>query len=334
MIKSIVQITFALLVSTHALAQDDLDQIKTALNEIHIPEVRAKLPAILIANKDASQKDARRMKLIDRVAEIVQYDLSKKYDATPADYDKKITLKEDRDLFKVILDLNEKQAYRRYLLCKGNLDDAIKAANRSQLLRRNGEALGTNSKEYISVYEQVVNECKYDDYAIWPLLASYRFNIAGNNAYRSSYNKLMLRIISEDQAEYDYSGSPADINDLKVEFKVEFPLFLTNVNGLDDELTLSKQQVLLITEATLAKYRTVFSMSGIRGTDEAFYTVQPMVVLPYWLHHYKLDDLRTRFINTFFTGQLAKDTLETYSRNPNPPKGFKEVLKDLQQAQK
>jgi hypothetical protein len=320
--KIILLVMLMLLMNNPAFALDELHEIMEALNELHRPEMRGGITKFILANKDTSQKDSKRMKLLDRASEIIFYDLSKKYDARPEDYGQKILNKKDRELYKTILDLNRKRAIRNFLLCnKGNEEEARKSADKSRALKQKAKGLEPNSKDAMEIDEQILQECKYDDSVMWGLLATYRFK-----QYREKYNKLMLRIIQEDQVEYDYSGSPTD--DISGRFSNEFKSFLGDVNSLYKEPILTKEQVRLVAEAVLAKYQEVFKLDNIPNVEDAFYIVQPMVVLPYWLDYYKLGDLRTKYIDTFFGNDLVKETLKAYS----DVKGFKDILDYLERV--
>jgi hypothetical protein len=309
-------------IATNSFALNNLDEISTALENKQTPDIRAKLVPFILANKDASQRDVKLMKVLDRAQLMVIQDLIKKYDAKPENYEQKIGTKEDRELYKVVLDLGKKRAYRGYLLCKGNLDDAIKSAQKSSELSSQAYKFTPTSDEFIAMQEQVLSECQYDEKAIWPLIVAYRYN-SKRKDYRDKYTKLWLRIIKEDQVEFDYSGSPP--NAWKSHFRTEFKTFLNN-NNMRNKLILTKEQVQFIAEKTISKYPNIFTLEGIRISDEAYYEVSDMIVLPYWLNYYKLYDLRAKFIDTFITDDLARQTIKDYARNPQGFDDFKEIF--------
>jgi hypothetical protein len=317
--KKIVLILLMLLMNMPVFAFDELREIKNALSELHRPEMRAKLPKFILSNKDASQKDSKRMKLLDHANEIIFYDLSKKYDARPEDYEQKITNKKDRELYKTILDLNRKRSIRVFLLCKGSEDAARKSADKSWELRRKKKDLDPMGVEAIAIDEQMLEECKYDDTAIWDLLGYY-----GYKQYREKYNMLMLRIIQEDQIEYNYSTEQYS-DEMNDRFKKELQLFLAS-NSLDRETLLTKDQIRLIGEAALTKHQAAFDLKGFNETEQARYVVLPMVVLSMWMERYGLNDLRERFIAKFFVGNIVMDTLKVYSDTA----GFKEHIEYLE----
>jgi len=311
--------------ATHSYALCELDEISAALEKNQTPDIRTKLTPFILANKDASERDVKLMKVLDRAQIIVIQYLSKKYDAKPEDYEQKIGVKEDRALYNVVLDLGKKRAYRGFFLCKGNLGDAIKSAQKSSELSRQAYKLAPTSDEFIAIHEQMLSECQYDEKTIWPLIVAYRYN-SQRKDYREKYTKLWLRIIKEDQVEFDYSGVP---NKWKPHFRTEFKTFL-NSNNMRIKLILTKEQVQFIAEETMSKYPNMFTLEGIGISDEAYYEVSDMVVLPYWLNHYKLYDLRAKFIDTFITGDLAKQTIKDYARNPQGFDDFKQVYEYLE----
>jgi hypothetical protein len=313
-----------------AFAVDELAEIKESLKQIDTQgqdvnlndNLKAKISNFMLTNKDASPKDFKKMRVLERSSEIINQELSKKNNsAKPEDYEQKIKNKEDRELFRITLNINKRRALRRYLFCKGSEAAALESAKKSSELGKQTKGLNPTSDNYIAIEERILDECRFNDSVIWGLLASYRYK-----HYREKYNKLMLRIIEEDQIEYDYSGSST--NEINGKFKNEFFAFLTNVNSLYEEPILKSGQMRLVAEAALTKYREAFSLQGISDVEDAYRVVQPMVVLATWLDYFKLEDLKKSFVNAYLTCDIAKQTLKVYSVNM---KGFKETLDYLEQ---
>mgnify|MGYP001580453148 FL=1 len=316
--KILLMMLIVLMGST-AFAFTELDEMRESLKEINKPEAKAKITKFILKNKNASQRDVKRMRVLDRASEIIYYELSKKYDAKPENYEQKINNKEDRELFKITLGNNRKRAVRGFLLCKGNYDEARKGSHRSWELRQQMKELDDNSDKAIAIREQMLEECKYDDAAIWGLLATYRYK-----EYREKYNKIMLGIIQEDQVEFDYSGSFDE--DMTSEFKLECLDFLAIVNSLNKKLILTKDQVELVGEAALTKHAPAFDLKGVQDPERALDVVLPLVTLSTWMEHYRLKDLQKRFTDKFFVSAVIIDTLKTYS----DIRGFKEHIDYLQ----
>ena len=251
-------------------------------------------------------------------------ELDRKYDIADYNYQEKIKNKEDRHLYQAALRMFEIADYRAFYLCKG--EDKKKVKNswekvdklRTELSERLKKEPGfENSDEEIQLEERILEECRFEG-AEYSLLSAYRGRGEKEEKYRKKFNELMLRMIADDQINYDYLYEGVD--SINSGFVLDYLLFFTNVNSLHEKLILSKEQVKFIAEAVLDKHREVFNIRNYYSETEEYNeyrvwdVIKSMVNLSTWLRQYQLDELNEKLVKRFFDdefvmGVIKKNTL-------------------------
>ena len=308
-----------------AFALEEAKELKKQLKEIAKQEKQGKAPSItetlkkemrkfILEDKDTSLFEFEKMRLLNYASHNVFNALSRKYDADPFNFHKKIKDKEDLVLYKVTLSIRKKYALRESLLCKSSEEKAEKSRHRSWLLKKQfrNKKIRKGTSEATNIYERMLKECEFDSFAIRNLLATYRYK-----GDKDKQSKLMLRLIEEDQVKYDYSGLLTD--DIDYTFKLEYFSFLKTIKPGEANIKLDKADAKLIGEAVLTKHQAVFSLEGYDDVERTLDVVMPMVYLSSLLKHFNLDGLRGQFINKFFMidkYDLIIRTLEVYNDIP------------------
>ncbi|HJW87819.1 MAG TPA: hypothetical protein VJ440_14390 [Candidatus Brocadiaceae bacterium] len=277
--------------------------------------LRKEIYYFLTKNENVSVKDFKNYRIAIFASDIVIEDLDKKYGSIVKDYQVKIKNEKDKKVYRIALKIRTKRFYRDFYACKGDDEQEVKEgwgkvdavrSTISELLKKNKSL--ENSDEAIKLYEQILEECKYHSATNW-LLTAYRVRGEKDDKFRKKFNELMLRMLNEDQVDYDYLYYP--VEKLNTGFVINYLLFFTNVNSLKDKLILSKEQVKFIAEDMLTKHQEMFNFRNRYYSPEDGSVneygrrdgVQALVNVSIWLREYKLDELNDRLIDRFFTDE-------------------------------
>ena len=213
----------------------------------------------------------------------------------------------------------ERDEYKVFYLCKGEDKKKVKESwekvdtIRTQISEKLQNEPGfRDSDEYIRLEEQILKECRFKN-AEFSLLHVYRVRGEKDEKYRKKFNELLLRMIADDQINYDYLY--VGLESINSGFVIDYLWFFTNVNSLGDKLILTKEQVEFIANAIIDKHREVFNMRNYYPGTEEFNeyrvrdVIQSMVNLSTWLRHYHLDDLNEKLIKRFFDDEFVMRTM-------------------------
>jgi hypothetical protein len=180
----------------------------------------------------------------------------------------------------------------------------------SEILKKS--AKNAHSDEIISLKEQILNECRFNNTALF-LLTDYL-----SRGMREKYNNLMLKIIEDDQVNYDYLYNGIGVDTIDPKFVLTYLDFLEKINGRQYKLILSKKQVETIAEALLTKHQEVFDWDNApyyssvnNGYDPrmVFRGVQSLVNVSTWLRESGNGSLNTKFIEKFIKDKNVITTL-------------------------
>jgi len=270
----------------------------------------------LIDNENVSVRDFRKMRLAGFTSDVIRRQLNKKYGAIEKNYETKIADERERRLYKIALKVWRKWNYREFYACKNEDENAVKQSieKTRETRRRIAELLQKNDDRYsddmIKIHEQTLDECRFSPVAL-PLLDIYR-----SRGMREKYNNLILKLISDDQVNYDYLYDGIDSTDNS--FVLAYVEFLADVNGKQKKIILSKEQVRMVAESLLTKEQAVFNMHSATfysPEKDIYYNsivydgVRALISMSALLREYKLDDLDDKFINKFFKDDLVINTL-------------------------
>ncbi|HJW85708.1 MAG TPA: hypothetical protein VJ440_03660 [Candidatus Brocadiaceae bacterium] len=278
--------------------------------------LRRELQDFLVKNQSVSIKDFKKFRLTAKASGVMVRYLNKKYGATEDDYQTKITDKKDRDIYQIALKILHRDYYEDFYICKGDdkhkmkesWEKVSKIKNQISELAKKDKSFD-NSDEEIRLREQILEECRFDVTADG-LLHAYRVRGDSDDKYRKKYNELMLRMIADDQVNYDYLYKGLD--SLNSRFFSQYLYLLHYVNSQHKKLILSKEQVKFIAENVLGKHRELFDMRKYYPKENESYdehavwdVIQSMVNLSTWLRDCKLDDLNENIIKRFFDDEFV-----------------------------
>jgi len=282
--------------------------------------LRGELNDFLSKNPNVPLKNFRKFRLAVKASGFVIRDLNKKYGATDNNYQEKITDKKDRYVYQTALRTLERDEYKVFYLCKGEDKKKVKESwekvdtIRTQISEKLQNEPGfRDSDEYIRLEEQILKECRFKN-AEFSLLHVYRVRGEKDEKYRKKFNELLLRMIADDQINYDYLY--VGLESINSGFVIDYLWFFTNVNSLGDKLILTKEQVEFIANAILDKHREVFNIRNYYPGTEEFNeyrvrdVIQSMVNLSTWLRFYNLDDLNEKIIKRFLDDEFVMRTMK------------------------
>lgn len=282
--------------------------------------LRKEIENFLLNNQTIPVKNFKKFRLATNASRAIVKDLNQKYAADPENYLLKITNKTDRDIYRLALKYLYKDYYDKFYICKGEDEKKVKESwgkvdklrdQVSSILKKDTSM--QSSDEIIKLNEKILDECRFEG-AEFSLLYAYRDRGEKEEKYRKKFNELMLRMIADDQINYDYLYEGLDSRNSG--FISQYFLFFNNVNSLKAKLILSKEQVKFLAEAILDKHREVFNLRYYYIPEENRYdqyavsdAIQSMVNLSTWLKHYKLDDLNEKIIKRFFDDEFVMMTM-------------------------
>ncbi len=279
--------------------------------------LRREMDDFLLKNESVSSKDFKKLRMAGYTSLITIEDLGKRYGVKNDDYQAKIKDEHEKKIYKIADKLWRKYHYREFYACKN--DDEIAAMESKKKVDSIRTSIAAilkkdrkerHSDKIIKLKEQILDECRFEDASL-SLLGSYRIR-----GMRDKFNNLMLRIIEDDQTNYDYLHSGVD--DINTSFILSYLEFLKDVNGRQHKLILSKEQVKTIAESLLTKHQEVFNLhnapyysaeNGAYIENFVYQGVQSLVNVSMWLREYKLDDLNDRFIERYFRDEMVISTL-------------------------
>ncbi len=291
---------------------------------------RTEIYNYVIANENVSVKDFKKLRLSGTASDVALQDLEKKYGANSDNYQKRITNERDRRVFQTASKLRKKMIYKEFYACNSDDEDKATASIKkvdvirtriSEMLRK--ERRSQDSDDIIKLDEQIHDECKYHP-VNYSLLTSYRIR-----GMREKFNSLMLRMIKEDQVDFDYLY--VDLDKINDEFVVQYWFLLQHVNGHGATMILSKDDVKTIADSLLTKHSVIFNLNNSyyfnqsTGLPDEYLirdAVQCLVNVSTWLREYKLDDLNEQFVDTFFKDKEVLNVLSGYDQF----KDFREYL--------
>ncbi len=327
--KGILYIMILCLIGSNIFAGEK--ELKEKLKNLQEEEKRGRKVAVdnsfkkeiydyLSKNQGVPVKSFKKFRLAAYASRAIVKDLNEKYVTTAEDYQTKITDKNDRDIYRIALRVLHKDYYDKFYICKGEDDKKVKESwekvdklrdQISAILKKDANL--RSSDEIIKLEEQILEECRFEG-AEYSLLFAYRDRGEKDEKYRKKFNDLMLRMIADDQINYDYLYKGLD--SLNTGFVGEYLLFFTNVNSFKDKLVLSKEQVKFLADTILDKHREVFNLSNYYSQKTGRYdeyavrdAVQSMVNLSTWLRHYELDNLNEKIVKWFFDDEVVINTL-------------------------
>ena len=282
--------------------------------------LRGELHDFLNKNPNVPLKNFSKFRLAVKASGFVIRDLNKKYGANDDNYQEKITDKKDRYVYQTALRILERDEYKAFYLCKGGDEKRVKESwgkvdkIRTQLSEKLRKEPGfSDSDEYIRLEEQILEECRFKN-AEFSLLYAYRARGEKDEKYRKKFNDLLIRMIADDQINYDYLYE--GMESISSGFVLHYLWFFTNVNSLGDKLILTKEQVEFIANAILDKHREVFNIRNYYPGTEEFNeyrvrdVIQSMVNLSTWLRFYNLDDLNEKIIKRFLDDEFVMRTMK------------------------
>ena len=260
----------------------------------------------LLKNKNTSPKDFKKMRLLEKASNHVWKDLRDKYDVKLSDDGKVIKDKLDMELFEVARKMNVRSGvFASFYFCTDDEKSAIKLYKKHiKYMRQNQPWLWKNkhTDKAISIREGMLKECRYNIGAIIPLLKEYNYR---ND--RKKFNDLMLRIIQEDQVDFDYMYGHD--GKLYSGFQGVYSTFLMKINKVEEEMLLSQNELKIVAEALMTKHFPLFDFSD----EELYYDdislhygVPPIINFSRLLRKSGLDELNDRFVEKFFSSERAR----------------------------
>jgi hypothetical protein len=254
--------------------------------------------------------DFQRVRVAYYVSGIIFKELSKKYDATTTNYQDKIKNRTDENIYKITMDIQKRYNLRGFYICKGDKAKAIESFRKVQEIRKKRpKPQEAYLEEWIKSYHEILKECRYETGAIDALLEIYR-----KNKNREKYNELMLRIIKEDQVDYDYLYYP--INRINSSFIIQYLYFFTQINPLREKLILTREQVNFIAEDMLTKHKELLNFKNkyyIRDNTVDEYhmrdAINALISVSTWLKEYKLNELNDKLLEQYFSDEVVINTI-------------------------
>jgi len=316
----------------------DIQKQKDKNQKVQIgSSLRNEMYVYLQKNEEVSIKDFKKFRTAYFISNIVMEDLKERYNTQLQAYQQNLKDEKEKNAYRIAIKFNDKSYYKPFYACKGNdQGKVIESFKKVDEIRSKISAIlqkdrsMDNSDQIIKLQEQILEECRFHNAAYW-LLDAYRIRGQKESVYREKFNNLMLRIITDDQVNYDYLYT--GIDGLNTRFIKQYLFFLTHINNFRDKPLLNKEQIRLIADNILTKHREVFDLnnpyyySATREARDEINTrdgVQALVNLSTWLQEYKLNDLNNKLIDMFFNNNLYLETLQ-YDRN------FKDFMLYLQQ---
>jgi hypothetical protein len=254
--------------------------------------LRRRIQDFILETRDVSLKDFKKFRLIYYASNVLIEDLNKQYESNDVDFRTKIKDEKDKRFYQVAFNLRKKYLFREYYLCKGNETKAMESFKKVQEIRkRRPKPQKTHLEDWIKSYHEILEECRFETGAIDALLDIYR-----DNKDREKYNDLMLRILKEDQVDYDYLYYP--INKINTNLIIQYLFFFTHINPLREKLILTKEQVKFIAEDMLTKHRELLNFKNeyyVRkdnSVDEYHMhdVVNAFICVSTWLREYNFND--------------------------------------------
>jgi hypothetical protein len=130
----------------------------------------------------------------------------------------------------------------------------------------------------------------------------------------------MLRIIEDDQVNYDYLfGGDEGLDAVNTAFISNYLFLLKQVNNKNNELILTKDQIKFLAECILTKHKEVFNLRNRFYYDAADQVydqhalrdaVSSLVNLSTWLRQYGLMDLNEKIITMYFKDEMVVDVVK------------------------
>jgi hypothetical protein len=275
--------------------------------------LRREMDDFIVNNENVSVKDFKKLRAIGNASLTTLEDIGGRYGVKNDDYQVKIKDEREIKLYRIANKLFTKYQYRAFFACKN--DEEVAAMNSvkkvdtirghvSSILQKDRKMQDSN--EIIQLQEQILSECRFDAVA-YSLLDSYRIR-----GMRDKFNDLMIKMIEDDQQNYDYLYR--GIDEINTSFVLEYLHFMKDVNGQHQKLILRKDQVKQIAEALLTKHQEVLNLrnapyysteKGLYNETSVYQGVQSMVNVSNWLREYKHDDLNNRFIDRYFKDEFV-----------------------------
>ncbi|MCK4816171.1 hypothetical protein KA005_10385, partial [bacterium] len=286
------------------------------------PSTRKAMKDFISQNKNVSLKEFEKARLAAYVGDILIEDIMDTHGMAYEDIPSKIKDKKDRDIYAAVREVRRRYRHKEYIFCKGDDERKIrKSQEKIWKLKKKLPKDRGNYVERMKVYEQMLDECRVSVHAIPSLLAIYRYE-----EFDAKYNNLMLRLIREDQVDYDYSRDKR--GELGGGFASEYRIFLVH-NSPDNVNLLTKSQVKMVAEALLTKHQGVLVLREYEDDTHMFTHVLGLTYLSQWLKQYKLDDLREKIARRFFDNEITVWYLRVHT--VSDPERFKEELEYLRQ---
>lgn len=273
--------------------------------------LRKSIYGYLLENRKVSLKDFQRIRVAYYVSDIIFRELSAKYSATTNNYQEAIKNNTDKIIYEITMDIQKRYNFRDFHLCRGDETKAMESFNKVKAIRKNRRTpQNTHLEEWINSYNEILEECRYETGAIYALLDIYR-----GSKNREKYNDLMLRILKEDQVDYDYLYYP--ISTINTNLIIQYLFFFTHINTLKEKLILTKEQVKFIAEDMLTKHKELLDFKNeyyVRrdnSVDEYHMrdAVNALICVSTWLRKYKMDSLNNKLLERYFYNELVLDTM-------------------------
>lgn len=284
----------------------------------------------LVNNKDVSPKDFKKVRILDKAALYVIREFKYKYGVTFDDYEGKIKDKKELEIYKAARKFRIMVSHKDYYLCTGDVDAARQSFKKvSAFRKKNADKLWNNRyTDYsIEINEKMLQDCPYDSVAIMTLLDGYSYG----NQERKKFNRLMLKVVEEDQVEIDHMFS--GINEIDIIFFQNYQRLLRGVNHINEKLILSNKDLKMIASALLTKHRILYDFRRKFFKDEAGYHeynfragVGALVNFSRLLQKSGLTELEDQIIETFLNNDDAMNVSDIYRE------GIKEYLEEWKKA--
>lgn len=309
----------------------DLRENKKQGKEVSVDKATLKrMKDFIVQNKDISRKKFKEVRIADEAALYVIRAFNSKYGVNLDDYEGKIKDKKELEIYKAVRKFRIMVSHKDYYLCTGDVDAARQSFKKVSVFRKKNADKLWNDRytDYaIEINEQMLQDCPYDTAAIMSLLSAYSYGNQG----RKKFNKLMLRIIEEDQVELDYMYRGVDEIDRR--FFRSYQRLLRGVNHIDEKLILSKKNLKMVANALLTKHRILYDFTRKFFKDETGYHeynfragVGALINFSRLLQKSGLDELNDQIIETFLNNDDAMNVADIYYED------FKEYLEEWKKA--
>ena len=292
--------------------------------------LREEVKGFILSNKDILAKGFKKSREAGFLAGVALRDLQERYGATTIEYKGKIKDKKELQFFKAARSLWIRSAMKGSYLCAGGDEElAMNMMSRfAKDMEKNSKWLHDESHKpkAASVWEGYLRECRYNKSAIKALLYGY-----AKNKERKKYNALALRVIKEDQVEFDY------MYDLEGEIDnwlyAPYTGLLRQKNSGNEQL-LSKEDLKMITSTLLTKHTELFNFEREyfkteNGRFNEYYLpggVSAIVTFVHLLQKNGLYETSDQVINKFLLTEAATWTIDIYKKD------FAEYMKKWEAA--